>query len=279
MTDKHHIQIALLSTLMLIISSCNNKPIPENSHEPIAKSDLQIVSEIQSSDDFQMNLWQKGIDFYARGNEPSWALDMDFEHIFTFKTMQGLEISVPLVIGTKAQDANVTRYYAEAESGTLIITIQEQKCQDTMADQEFDFSVRVQVKTGKQEDFEEYEGCGNFVPDFSIHDIWVLEKANGNDLKIAMNGKELPRFEFFAREGKVLGFAGCNQFNGHYSIVGKGEIQFDEVAMTEKMCAGIEIENILSKALFGRRMKYSKESLNLIFTGYDGSEFIFKKID
>ena len=37
--------------------------------------------------------------------------------------------------------------------------------------------------------------------------------------------------------------------------------------------------NLLSKALFGRRMKYIKENLNLIFTGHDGSEFIFKKVD
>jgi len=240
---------------------------------------LQKETETQSSNDFQMKLWQNGVDFYARGNEPSWALDMDFEHNFHFRTMKGLEINVPAVNGSKAQDANVTRYYADVESGTLIITIHEQKCMDSMADQKFDFSVQVQVKMGKQEDFEEYEGCGNFVPDFGIHDIWVLEKVNGKDLIIAMNGKELPRFEFFASEGKVLGFSGCNDFNGNFSIVGKGEILFDDVAITDKKCTGMEAENLLLKTLFGRRMKYAKENLNLIFIGHDGSEFIFKKVD
>ena len=57
------------------------------------------------------------------------------------------------------------------------------------------------------------------------------------------------------------------------------EISAYVVEITEKMCDEMEAENLLLKSLFGRRMKYAKENLNLIFTGHDGSEFIFKKVD
>jgi heat shock protein HslJ len=229
--------------------------------------------------EFQSKLISQGIDFYARGNEPFWSLDMDFEQNYQFKTMDGFQISVPPVIGSKAMDANVTRYFAEVESGTLIITIQEEKCQDTMSDEVFGFSARIQVKSGVQEEFTEYKGCGNFLPDLTLHDIWILEKINNLDLRPINQSQELPRFEFFSMEGKVLGHASCNEFNGKFSIVGQGEIQFDAITMTRKLCADMEIENVLGKAVFGRRMKYSRVESLLYLTGYDGTELVFKKVD
>lgn len=262
--------------LLILLLSCSVKEKPVSTSAGVKSS--QKVKESTAEPkvvDFQMNLWQQGIDFYARGNEPSWALDMDFEKQLQFSTMDGFKISVPVVKGDKAMDANVTRYYAEVESGTLIITIQEQKCNDTMSDQQFDFSVTIQVKLGNENDYKEYSGCGNYVADYSLHDIWVLKSLNEKTLK----QNELPRFEFFAKDRRILGNASCNDFSGSYYHIGIKELQFSDMSMTKKLCDDMEIENILYKSVFGRRMKYSKESLNLILSGYDGIKLVFKKID
>ena len=235
--------------------------------------------DIGNANDFKSKLISQGIDFYARGNEPFWSLDMDFENNFAFKTMDGFQMNVPTVEGTKAMDANVARYFAEVESGTMIVTIQEEKCQDSMADEVFDFSVRVQVKSGIDTGFKEYSGCGNYLPDLALHDIWILEKMNDIDLRLNNQGRELPRFEFFSMEGKVLGNASCNDFNGKFVMVGQREIQFEAMALTRKLCPDMEIENTLAETVFGRRMKYSREGLTLYLKGYDGTELVFKKVD
>jgi heat shock protein HslJ/uncharacterized membrane protein len=237
------------------------------------------LDDMGKANDFKTKLISQGIDFYARGNEPFWSLDMDFEKNYQFKTMDGFQINVPPVEGSKAMDANVARYFAEVESGTMIVTIQEEKCQDSMADQIFDFSVRIQVKSGIDDDFKKYLGCGNYLPDLALHDIWILEKMNDIDLRLKNQGQELPRFEFFSMEGKVLGSAGCNDFNGKFEIVGQGEIQFEAMALTRKLCPDMEIENYLAETVFGRRMKYSREALTLYLKGYDGTELVFKKVD
>lgn len=244
------------------------------------KMNLTTITNPNDQEDFQMKLWRKGIDFYARGNEPSWALDIDFEGNFHFKTLDGFEITVPSAKGDKASDTNVIRYYKKIEAGRIIITIGEQRCRDTMSGQSFHFGVNIQVKSAAESDFGEYQGCGNYVADYSLHDIWLLTTINGVDLKSKNgNSANLPIFEFYAREGKVLGNTGCNDFNETYYISGKQELQFGEISLTEKGCGDMSVENFLIKSVFGRRVKYTKENLTLKLSGYDGMEILFKKID
>jgi heat shock protein HslJ len=240
---------------------------------------FNITSSPGQNIDFQMNLWQKGIDFYARGNEPSWSLDMDFEKGFYFKTLDGIEINTPPLEGKKAMDSNVLRFYFETETGALIIAISEEECNDTMSDEVFPNKVKIEAKSSTENEYKILEGCGRYVADYSLHDIWVLTHLNGKDLQSGSKEKRLPMFEFYARDGKVLGNTGCNDFNGTYYISGFKEIQFRDMAITKISCSHMQIENLLAKSVFGKRMKYSKENLKLKLTGFDGTELIFKKID
>ena len=277
-------RILLLAIIAITANYCATGTMKTRNNEEKQQEQHDLESEGRhqeqgSTNDLKSKLISQGVDFYARGNEPFWALDMDFEDNYQFKTMDGFQINVPSVGGTKAMDAQVTLYFAEVESGTLIITIQEERCQDTMADEVFDFSVRVRVKSGGDADFKEYTGCGNFLPDLALHDIWILEKINNMELSINNHGQGLPRFDFFAMNGKVLGNAGCNDFNGKFSIKGHREIQFEAMALTRKLCPDMEIENILSSNVFGNRMKYSRQGKKLLLQGYDATEFVFTKID
>ncbi len=267
----------LFCCVLFILMSCKKQPKNEVKATDTT-TENQIKENQEKSPTLEDKLIEKGINFYARGHEPSWALDMDFEGNFHFKTLNGDEISVPAVKGDRAMDANVTRFYAEVEKGTLIITIIKQKCQDSMADQSFDFSVNVQMKNSNETEFKEFSGCGTFLPDLALHDIWVLDKINNEDLVLNDN-QERPRFEFFSKKGEVLGNAGCNNFNGRFSIEGYKVIQFTNVAMTRKTCGDMKVEQLLSKHVFGRQMKYYREDLLLHLSGYDGTELIFKKVD
>ncbi|NJN28840.1 MAG: META domain-containing protein [Cyclobacteriaceae bacterium] len=225
-----------------------------------------------------MKLWQRGIDFYARGNEPFLSLDMDFEGQFLFDAIGVDEIKIASVDGVKAQDANVTRYFSEVAAGTIIITIMEDTCRDSMSGELFRNSVRVQLKRTGEPDYTAYEGCGRFVTDFGLNDIWALQSINGIEIEKNTN---IPSsvIEFSANENHVMGTTSCNSFNGSYFIAERGIIQFGDMAITKKLCQHMEIENIYSNSLFGRRLKYTRQHLLLKISGYDGQEFIFKKVD
>ena len=285
MSPNNFTKLVCLIISASIISSCSTSSqdtkrveVINTLYSPNSVSS-NIAPATEQHIDFQMKLWQKGIDFYARGNEPFWALDMDFDKGFYFKTLNGIEINTPPFDGKKAMDSNVLRFNTETESGTLIITILEEKCNDTMSGEVFPNKVKIQVKSSTEDEYIILEGCGRYVADYSLHDIWVLTHLNGKDLQSGSKEKRLPMFEFYARDGRVLGNTGCNDFNGTYYISGFKEIQFGDMAITKKSCQDMEIENKLAISVFGKRMKYSKENLKLKLTGYDGTELILKKID
>ena len=110
MSLNNFINLVCLIISASIISSCSNSSQDSKSIEIINAhySPNEVSSNIAPASeqhiDFQMKLWLKGIDFYARGNEPFWALDMDFDKGFYFKTLNGIEINTPPFDGQKAMD-------------------------------------------------------------------------------------------------------------------------------------------------------------------------------
>ncbi|MFZ0134235.1 MAG: hypothetical protein WAK95_16970 [Desulfobacterales bacterium] len=106
----------------------------------------------------------EGIGFFAVGNEPSWALDIDFDQGMRFKSPSGLpELNTPPGREDKAQDADVTRFFAGTEAGTLIVTVSRGRCTDTMSGEIFPFRVKIDVKRSVDADYKTVEGCGRYV--------------------------------------------------------------------------------------------------------------------
>jgi hypothetical protein len=53
-------------------------------------------------------LFNRGVDFAARGEDPTWTLEIDFDKDIRFSSQDGLVLSTPAVTGTKAMDADGT---------------------------------------------------------------------------------------------------------------------------------------------------------------------------
>ena len=265
----------LLLCLLIVLGSCKKQP---NEKKEIDKFEKEVtVDEKQGGvSDFETKLMKEGVNFYARGHEPSWSLDMDFDRQYHFKSINGEEMYVPNVPGEKAMDANMTRFYAHVEKGKLIVTLSKEPCQDSMADKVFDYSVNVQFKYGIDDEFKEFNGCGSFLPDLRLHDIWVLESINGEALNLDDNQR--PRFEFYPQKNEILGHTDCNNFKTKFYITGYQEIQIEPVRMT-KMSCDVTYESLLVKHAFGKRLKYSRDGLKLNLKAYDGTQFQFKKVD
>jgi uncharacterized membrane protein len=105
----------------------------------------------------------EGIDFYAVGQEPGWALNMNMEKIYSFNTMDGIVMNTPPVRGTTSADGRITTYKAQVEMGEIMITVIREECMDIMSGEKFPFRVNVSMKRWVDKDFRLYSGCGRFL--------------------------------------------------------------------------------------------------------------------
>ncbi len=216
-----------------------------------SKSPQPAEQQAEGNDPW-VRLAREGIDFYATGNEPFWNVQMDFDNFIKFTKMDGPNITLPPVEGIRAQDANVILYRGETEAGSLDVTILQQVCTDNMSGAQRPFKVRVRYKAGEDEDFTELEGCGNYVADPRLHNIWAVVSVNDVPLDPEKYTGGIPRVELFTTEGRVLGFDGCNTFQGSFYEKDK-QLYFSALMSTLMACENIpdsKVPGILSFGLF-----------------------------
>ena len=217
--------------------------------------------------------YMDGIDFYAAGMDNAWELNLDFEKDFTFNRADGFKFSTPAVEGIKAQDANVVRYRAVVESGEMIIQLYKQECINGSAGQKFPYKVSVEIKRGIDKDYNRVEGCGRFVFDERIHDIWVLQQLNNK----AVTGPDLPYIEFSTTDGRAMGKTGCNNFSGKADFKGN-KLTLGPLAASRKYCANATYETDFLKAMSPGEMEYKVDNGKL-YLARNGETIIFKKVD
>ncbi len=134
----------------------------------------RLQSDNQDSiDEKNESLQMTFIDFKATGNEPSWVLEIDFDKRMHFKSLNHPEeIITPVPKPDIAQDIPVERYRALTEMGELIVTIVPDTCMDNMSGEKFPFFVTVDVKLSNETDYTEFKGCGRYLLDNRLHNIW-----------------------------------------------------------------------------------------------------------
>jgi heat shock protein HslJ/uncharacterized membrane protein len=220
-------------------------------------------------------LARQGIDFYARGDEPFWALDMDLDSVTHFTALGDLSLSVPAVEGVRAQDADVLRFHAETEAGTLTVTITGEQCVDTMSGEEFTHRVRVEAKRSTDAESQTFEGCGRYVPDPRLGGAWILETLDGEAISGEGLMKGPPMLEFRVDEGRVGGHGGCNAIMGIYLNQWK-TLRFGQLASTLMACPDMSVEQAFVAALSGKPFRYGFQGKDLILSGPEGSTLRFR---
>ncbi len=109
-----------------------------------------------------------------------------------------------------------------------------------------------------------------------LNDIWVLETLRKKELSSEHFSKERPRLEFHNIDHKVLGFSGCNQLTGAFTIEGN-QISIGPFAATRMACPGIH-ETLFLKAM-EETTSYKIKDLNLYLFAGSSELAKFKKVD
>lgn len=257
----------ILSFLFLfsLITSC--KPTS------VTVSDTKETNSASQTQEADMTIY-----FKATGNEPFWGITLGQEQTIFTSLIPGKEkiifsSSEPI----KAMDANVKMYKLSNEKTTATVTIQHLDCQDSMSGVISPYKVSVEIKDNSELETNKLEGCGKYITDYRLHDIWVLEELNGYKVFITDYQKELPRIEIHARENRFMGFGGCNSITGTI-FYEKDVLKFTKVISTLMACTPGNKEGEFTKAL-QNVTTYSIGDNRLTLSNPSGKLLVFRKVD
>jgi heat shock protein HslJ len=245
------------------------------------KTNLPASKSLESNDPSfaykqQIENLEKGIYFRGSGTEPDWNLKISEKTIEFTSLKTGYEaLSGDHVEPIRAMDANVKMYRVETKAGQMIIQTMQQDCVNAMSGDKSAYSVRIEFQ--KDNKSTNLSGCGNYITDSRLHDIWVLEKINGENVTVADFTKELPNLEINSSANTFIGFAGCNRMNGSIFFE-RGLLRFTNLITTEMACLGNNKEAVFLKTLQSTT-SYKVENLRLTLTNPSGNELVFKKVD
>ncbi len=218
-----------------------------------------------------------GVDFIARGNEPNWTLEIDFEKSMSFAAMYDIKVNTPAVEGIKAQDSDVTLYTAKTDSGELVITVIKDKCQDNMSGEYFPYKVRIEAKSPTDSSYKTFEGCGRYLYDLRLYDIYVMEELTGFNLKKEKLMKGMPTFEFNLTDMRFGGHAGCNSLSGSINVVGN-KITFGSLIGTLMACPNMKVERAVIEALNQKTVTYNIDKMKLTIVS-GKTKMVLQKVD
>ena len=123
-----------------------------------------------------------------------------------------------------------------------------------------------------------FEGCGRYVVDYRLNDIWVLTGFNQQSLEGVDFAKGLPVVEFHLTDNRVFGSTGCNRISGGFEAKGK-TITFSQMAITRMACPNMAFERDFLKAITRNTLNYALDKGKLILTNDEGVQLEFKKTD
>jgi len=269
-----------ISTYLLFIALTAMVLSCKSSEETSAKAKKETLLKEQEIVESSLaeQLKYSGIDFYARGNEPFWALDLDYQNKFIFNGL-GLDSMVfNPVQPEKAMDANAMRFYTEIDGGHILININESECTDNMSGEAYNFNVNIEIERNGSE--ESYHGCGNFIPDYRLHDIWVLTEIYDDSLELMRKlSRPIGQLEFKVDERLTMGKFICNSFTGGFWLQGN-EVRFKTLASTQMLCKpNPEINEHAIYTAMGKVNRFDIKNGYLYFYNRTKLLMVYKKVD
>jgi len=210
--------------------------------------------------------------FMASGVSPDWTLDIGTDGI-RLRTGED-SYSTPHTTPDRAMDSNVKRYVLRTESTHLNIKIIQEPC-DSTNEKSRPYSVHAEYKRTIDPEYSVLKGCGAYILDYRLHDIWALESLNGEEVSV-MEGLERPYLEIDSRNSSFLGSASCNQMHGSLFFE-PGLLRFNDISTTRKMCpGGLEAEFLKT---LQSTIHYKIGEGRLTLTNPNGAELVFRKVD
>ncbi len=264
---------------LFLFSNCIEKKKQETSEpessEMETKDTVQVKEQIRQMEPITIKI--DGSYFKATGTEPFWGLKI-YDDKIELQTMEDTIVTPPSK-AIKAQDANIKMFRVTTEATQMDIIISNKECTNAMSGEVFPYTVTASYKSTGVDETRVLEGCGSYITDYRLHDIWVLEEMQGAPVsKEDFNGNDVPNMEININNNRFSGFSGCNRMTGSI-FYEKDVLRFTHIASTRMACPNMEKESEFLKAL--QRSTEHKVENNRLYLSNGSKEnlLVFKKID
>lgn len=214
--------------------------------------------------------------FKASGNEPFWDIRFGDDSKLYISGLLGADqvsYSFPM---PKAKELNehAKSYHIKNDKLEMNLLISTQACDDTMADYTYTHKVSLQLKLADWNEFQDFEGCGEYEGIHQLNNVWMLHSINGEEIS---ENNRAAHLQFDISEGIFFGNGGCNNINGNIEYT-ETTISFGKVAATLMHCENVEDEaNFLTKLEDATyNIQLSRDDLQL---SNDKDELVFKRLE
>jgi uncharacterized membrane protein len=221
---------------------------------------------------FLQQLYDKKVIFYARGQEPSWGLDLYEQGNLELSAMgepKKLIKNSParMQFLPQSRRAQISQLPPDIQ-----LEISPEKCQDPMSGEPYNYAV-THGREGKT-----YYGCGTRVPNPRLEGTYVWEKAidaEGNLLPWSF--LEPPYLRFDLHQYQIMGSGGCNKIQAAMDA-GRSDLFIHFLLSTRKYCEGVD-ESLLTNHLNNTLFEYSFEEQNqtLVLKNSEGLKMHWKR--
>lgn len=253
----------------LIILDANGKEVegPLASHYVLSKEKPEASMATETPTEYS---------FKASGNEPFWNIGFGEDNKIYIGGMLGedqISYNFPM---PEAKDLNehAKSYYLKNDKLEMNLLVSPQSCDDTMADYTFTHKVSMQLKLANWEEFEDFQGCGEYKGIHQLNSIWLLSSINGEE--ISENNRNA-HLQFDVDEGVFFGNGGCNNINGSFEHT-ETTVTFGTVAATLMECENLKDESKFITKLdgFTYDIQLSRDDLSL---SNEENELVFKRLE
>jgi len=212
---------AVFFCMALSFIACNQKPqVYDNKSIDSTKSDTLIARDSSPVAIQEDSAAEKPI-FKATGNEPFWGLSIDASAIKFKSLLEGYEsFTAAYAEPIRAMDANVKMYRAQSEDGEIKVQVFQSSCIDDMSGKKSNYKTTIEIKRATDKEYKTFAGCGDYIADYRIYDIWVLREIGGKPAQKNLYGKEIPRIEINTTEKTFMAFTGTKDIQGKIFMEG-----------------------------------------------------------
>ncbi|MXV52844.1 META domain-containing protein [Pedobacter sp. HMF7647] len=264
--------------LSVILVSCASKgKVGKAFNTSIDSSQNKEAGEPVNKQAFFMKKQAEGVTFLASGTEPFWSLEIIREESVKLKQLGKDSLLFLFKQPERAMDADIRRYHVQSDRDEMIFTVSRDSCVNAMSGEKSPFKVTVQVKKKTEREFLTLSGCGTFIPDYRLNDIWTIETIQGKQVLENEYSRNRPGLEIHIDKSEFGGNSGCNGIGG--TIVNEANgILFTRMIGTMMACPG-DLESRFKNTLtISRTYKIENNRLYL----YDSAKeelAVFRKID
>jgi heat shock protein HslJ len=219
------------------------------------------------------------VDFRGMGNEPSWALTIDFDRQLYFRNIgtTPFELKMPVPLARGMADVAGVNYAVRTREGTLSVTILTEPCQDNMSGEQFAHRVEVKAKTKAMDELVEFSGCGRYEGLYRLNNLWSLQRLDGKPIEV-LAGRKRPNVEFKTGAGELFGYGGCNGIRATLRVE-NDQLVIGPIASTKVACPQLDLETEFTGLLSQGPLRYAFEGEELLLTTPGGRTLQFSLVE